>query len=194
MQHAGNGKILNVSETSSRLCRHVGTEDWFSNYRVLGRIFQRSFRVHLEHKLLSTDQLAQTGAWLLGTKLVDRLPGSRRSLSQVGTAAWDSRAAAGATVIGRDCRVAFDDCDFFDGNAEFFGNHLADCDAKAGTHVDLAGVNGNRTIRMDRDEAVDLLRINGLAGRGERSPFLRNTKLAQREVHNKTDDHRAGCL
>ena len=69
-------------------------------------------------------------------------------------------------MIRHQCRVAFNNRDALDRNAEFFGGHLAHGDAQAGADIHLAGVNGDRAIGMKRKEAVHLMRIKRFADVG----------------------------
>ena len=93
-------------------------------------------------------------------------------------------------MIGHERRIAFNDGDALDGHSELFGCHLAHGDAQAGAHVDLAGVNRDRAIRMKCEEAVDLMRIERLAEIGSWGT-LRENKPGQGRAEAEANHHRA---
>ena len=95
------------------------------------------------------------------------LPRRRRRLADRNTAARQPGAAAGAAAVRTARRIAVDDGDAADRDAELLGRHLRHRDAHAGADVHLARVDRDCAVWGDRQEAVDLRRVAralGVAG------------------------------
>ena len=90
--------------------------------------------------------------------------GSRSYFADVGRAARDAGAAARSAMIGHQGGVAFDHGETIDRDSEFFGCCLAKRRGETGSDIDFAGVDGDGTIGVDREEAIDFSRIDRLGG------------------------------
>ena len=87
---------------------------------------------------------------------------ARRGLADGGSSAGQPGAAARAAVVRTAAGVAVDERDARDRDAQLLGGHLRDGDAHPGADVDLARVDGDAAVRMDGEEAIDLLNVEGV--------------------------------
>src|SRR5262249_21310561 len=70
---------------------------------------------------------------------------------------------AGASLVGGQSGVAFDDADAIHWNAKLFRHHLHHRNTQAGAHVNLTCIDRNGAVRVDGKKAVDLTGIDGFA-------------------------------
>ena len=164
MQHIRHGVVLHVLAFSRALGRHIRSQQRLADDRVGRRIFQRRLGVNLKIEPPAANQFADADArparrranyaarngelahrtlQLRRSEVENGLPRRRGCLTHVYPAARNPCAAACSAVIRHQRRVAFDDRDALDRNAEFFGGHLAHGDAQTGADIHLAGVNGD---------------------------------------------------
>lgn len=155
VQHLRQHEILDVDMPSGAFGGHVGSKDRFADQCVMRGIFERRLGVHLQMKLPAVHQSA-------GRQSQQRLDRGRGRLTHFDTPASQTGASARRALIRRQRRVSFDQGDTVNGHAEFLGGHLAHGDAQARAKIDLAGIYGDRPIGMQREEAVDFLRIHRL--------------------------------
>ena len=102
-------------------------------------------------------------AELSGAEAHQRLAGSRCGLAQLHATLLDAVGAGGRALVRRQARVALDELDLLDRQAEFLSCDLREGRAQAGAEIDLAGIDGDRAVRMDREIGIDLLGIDRLA-------------------------------
>ena len=94
-------------------------------------------------------------------------------------------------MVRCQCRVAFDEGDRADVDAELFRGHLADRDAQALPQIDLAAVDRDAAVGMDGEKPVDVVHIERLPERAiGTGDDLRDAGRRQHEA----DDERAAVL
>ena len=169
---------------SGALPRNIGPQERFAHHCIAGRILQRRLRVDLEFQALPAHQCPEANAWptgdrphlaicegqfrglapeTLGAKFEDGLTGCRRGLAHLHRTTRDAGAAACASLIGRERRVALDHRDTLNRHAEFLRHHLAHGGAQTGADIHLTRIDGDGTIGMHREETVDLFQVERLA-------------------------------
>ncbi len=156
--------------------RDIGAKDWLTDYRISGRILQRSVGVDLNPQTFSCDQRCdgdllsarvrdfaagdrqlQCGlVELLRPQIEQGLAGSGRRTTDIGRAAGNAGTSTGPAVIRRKRGVAFDYGESLDRNTEFFGRGLAKRGGESGADIDFAGVDGDRSIGVDGEKTIDL--------------------------------------
>ena len=68
-------------------------------------------------------------------------------------------------MIGRQCGIALDDADICKRHIEFFGGDLSERDTDAGAEIDLADINRDHALAIDRQESIDLVESDRFRGR-----------------------------
>ncbi len=102
--------------------------------------------------------------------------------------AADREAAPSDALIRGESGVALDDRDARHRHVELLGDDLRQRRAHAGAEIDLAGIDGDRAVTVDGEEAVDLVGRHGLA----RGGFGKGGREAARD--REGDDERAAAL
>jgi hypothetical protein len=192
VQHAGHTEVLHIGEAARRLLGHVGARDRFADQLERFRVFggNRLLRVELERKRFAADQLrvghalaaATDGAVgdrkrflgdaeARGRSVEQRGAGRGRRLADLHPPDLDGEAAPGLALVGRERGVALDDLHPRHRQVELVGRDLAERRAGAGAEVDLAGIDRDHALGIDRQERVDL---------GERERLRRRSTLRER--------------
>ena len=137
---------------------------------------QRRVRIDLETKTFAADERCDRGSLsarvndiaagdgefrcgpveLLRAQIEQRLARGGRRATDIGRAAGNAGTSAGSAVIGRKRGVAFDHGEALDRDTELFGRGLAKRGGEAGADIDFAGVDGDRSIGVDGEKAIDL--------------------------------------
>jgi hypothetical protein len=92
--------------------------------------------------------------------LQERAPGRCRRGPDFRAAADQSSAAARAPLIRARRGVPLDDGHSRRRDTKFLGRHLRERDADAGTDIDLARVEGDRPVGVNRQQPVDLTSVD----------------------------------
>ena len=214
MHHARNAEVLDVLIAARALGRDIGAGRRLSHFRISRRRNEGGLGIHLQRQSASTDQtadshaaatrqrshLARDNCQVRGLTLQSRrrepekcLSGRRRRLTHGGASAREAGAPASAAGVGASGRVSVDDRDAGDVDAKLFGGHLRNRDAHAGSDVYFARIDRDRAVGVDREETVDLSRIERSSVAGE---LACGRLLAERRqpAERKADDEAARRL
>src|SRR6266849_304915 len=116
----------------------------------------------------------------------------RSGLADSHRALRNSRAAASSAVIRSNGRIAREKLNPVYRNSKLFGGHLAHGYCKAGADIHAACEQGDGTIGMNGEKAIDELGIREFvtSGTGARASLRRNA-IRQRGTQRETDNDRA---
>src|SRR6185437_7206692 len=206
VQHAVDLEIVDEDMAPAYFARNIGPSERLTDDSVRRGIAQLRLRIDLDAEPFVADEIAEAYAGTAGFRshlAVDRvevrcgLAGARRGeadqclargggrLPDLHAAARDAAAAGGGTLVGRQRGIAFDQRDTLDADAELLGRHLRNRDAQALAEIHLARVDRHRAVGVDRDEAVDLAGIEGLAARDIAACALREDRPRQGEADDQ---------
>jgi len=104
---------------------------------------------------------------------------------RIHAAVLDGQAAEGNTLIGRQQRIALNHGDAIERDRQLFCGDLRHCGLDARAEIDFAGIDGDVTLGINREETVDLIGSDGLRRRSR-------TRCRRRAgAERKSDDERA---
>jgi hypothetical protein len=176
VQHAGKREVLDVHVPAGALRRDVRPQQWFADGHVLRGRRQRRVAIDFQREESITNERSDSNAGAARARphfAVDdgevgdgTIQPCRAHLQQCSarrgrgrlnfrTAANEARAAAGPTLVRTACCVALDHGHARWRDAKFLGGHLREGDADARADIDLARVERDGSVRVNREQAVD---------------------------------------
>ena len=201
--HAGHGEIVDEDVAPAHLGRDVRARQLPADDAMLRGRAQLHLGIDLEaeaaagQERVDLDRHAAPAAHLArdeveivdrGVQALGREPQQRAARRGGGAADLHAAlryagAAGGRPLVGGQRRVALDQDDRVDADAELLGDELAQGDAQPGAEIDLAAIDGDGAVGMEREEAIDLAPVEALAERRRRG--RRGARRAQGEAHDE---------
>ena len=209
VEHARHAEVVHVDVPPGALAGHIGSQQRLADDGVAGRGHERRVGIDLEGETAAADERADADASPAaerpdlavhdrevrgrpvqprGAEAEQALTRGRGGAPHPCSSAREPGAASGTALVRAQPRVAVHDRDSLCRHAELFRGHLRDRDPHPRSDIDLAGVDRDRAVGVNGEEAVDfgeIERLSAVAGRGGRLGRAGQRHGAECEAHHQ---------